>query len=64
MVRFDPPLPLDLAGIEPPDGRYTANRPIVGALLHASTGYMIGDIPAGQELIDLDVNQGEPRFAT
>ncbi|GBQ28856.1 hypothetical protein AA12717_3075 [Gluconacetobacter sacchari DSM 12717] len=55
---------MDLAGIEPPDGRYTANRPIVGALLHASTGYMIGDIPAGQELIDLDVNQGEPRFAT
>lgn len=68
VARFDPPLPLVLAGVELSDGAYTADRLLAPALPHAAAAYdvaryKIGDIPAGHELlIALELDQGEPSF--
>lgn len=68
VARFDPPLPLVLAGIEQPDGRYTPDRPIAGAVPHAAAALdaardALGDLPGDQELlIALEIDQGVPSF--
>lgn len=68
VARFDPPLPLILAGIEQPDGSYTADRPLAPALPHAAAALdaareAVGDVPAGHELlIALEIDQGAPSF--